>query len=171
MWATLTAIAIAYVMRYAARIEKVTSSKYPSVDNLGTNTEELTGRRAGVLLLLGAGMVLLVWGVTKWDWYIVEIAGLFLAIAFGAAVIGGVGPNEAARQLCSGARDMVVPALLIGLSKSVLLLMQEGRISTQSCTQPAKASAVCPQHFPFRQCSPCSLASIFSCRAAVGKLP
>ncbi|MDQ5979558.1 MAG: hypothetical protein QG602_2533 [Verrucomicrobiota bacterium] len=129
MWAALTAIAIAYVMRYAARIEKHAPPVQSPADKHGdSQAETLTASQTGVLLLLGAGIVMLVWGVTNWGWYIVEIAGLFMAIAFGAAVIGGVAPNQAAQQLTAGARDMVMPALMIGLSKSVLLVMQEGRI-------------------------------------------
>jgi uncharacterized ion transporter superfamily protein YfcC len=125
LWAVLTAIAIFYVLRYAARIEQRPVADMPIAD---TPSEGLNTRRRGVLVLLGAGILLLVWGVTKWDWYIAEIAGLFLGIAGGAALIGGLTPNQAAQQLTAGARDMVVPALVIGVSRSVLLVMQEGRI-------------------------------------------
>ncbi|AOS43387.1 hypothetical protein Verru16b_00430 [Lacunisphaera limnophila] len=127
LWAVLTAVAILYVMRYAARIEGRPPA--PSAGDASVVAEEpLTARRAGVLALLGAGILLLVWGVTKWDWYIVEIAGLFLAIGIGAAFVGGLGANPAAQAFASGARDMVTAVVVIGLSRSVLLVMQEGRI-------------------------------------------
>lgn len=134
LWAVLTLIAIIFVMRYAARIEKdPASSLLPFSRDTATSKptaliETLTASRIGVLLLLAVGMLLLIVGVTRWDWYIAELAGLFLAIGLGAALLGRVGPNDAAAAFTAGARDMVAAALIIGLSRSVLLVMQEGRI-------------------------------------------
>jgi uncharacterized ion transporter superfamily protein YfcC len=135
MWATLTAIAILYVMRYAAKLERDPSfSRLPVANSAGADEPAeseslaLDGRRLGVLGTLVVGVVVLVVGVTRWDWYITEIAGLFLAIALAAVVIGGVGLDTAAKSFAAGARGMVLPVILIALSKSVLLVMQEGRI-------------------------------------------
>lgn len=132
LWAVLTTIAILYVMRYAARIERAPQSSLlpaaPGEQVAAPEEEILTAGRAGVLVLFGASILLLIWGVTKWDWYITEIAGLFLALGIGAAIVGGVAPNPAAKAFAAGARDMVTAALVIGLSRSVLLVMQEGRI-------------------------------------------
>jgi len=134
LWAALTTIAIAYVMRYAARIEK-----YPGASLLARHgfdepalakveEERLDDRRLAVLALLVTAIVILVIGVTRWDWYIEEIAGLFLALGVGAAVLGGVGANTAAKAFTAGARDMVTAAVVIAISRSVLLVMQEGKV-------------------------------------------
>jgi uncharacterized ion transporter superfamily protein YfcC len=132
VWTVLTAIAIIYVMRYAARIERNPRASLlptaPVAEEFALREEPLTARRVGVLVLLGLGLSVLIWGVTRWDWYIIEIAALFLGIGVGAAVIGGLGPNQAAGSFAAGARDMVVAAVTIGLSKSILLVLQEGRI-------------------------------------------
>lgn len=127
MWTVLTLIAILYVMRYAARIEQA-----PAVDPAppGAELEEqpLTARRLGVLALFLAGLGLLIYGVTRWDWYIEEIAALFLGLGFAAAIVGGLAPNSAARAFGAGTREMVGAAILIGLSKSILIVMEQGRI-------------------------------------------
>lgn len=134
LWAVLTAIAIFFVMRYAARVERdPKNSLLHGVADSGTTSSDmqevpLTERRVAVLLLFTASIVLLIVGVNKWDWYIEEIAGLFLAMGIGAAIIGGVGGNEAAQAFVGGAKDMVAAAILIGLSKSVLIVMQDGKI-------------------------------------------
>ncbi|MDP2138940.1 MAG: hypothetical protein Q8J74_13900 [Candidatus Didemnitutus sp.] len=134
LWAVLTLIATIFVMRYAAKLEKdpaqslLPFGREDAATSPAPAQESLTAGRVGVLALLSLGLVFLIVGVTRWDWYIGEIAGLFLAIGFGAAVLGRVGPNDAARAFSSGARDMVAAALIIGLSRSVLLVMQEGRI-------------------------------------------
>lgn len=136
LWTALTFIAIVYVMRYAARVEAdpsrsllAGSPREPETPAAAaTPTETLTWRRGAVLLSLVGGLVLLIVGVARWDWYITEIAALFLGLGAVAAVVGGLNPNESARAFAAGARDMVSVALIIGLSKSVLLVMQEGRI-------------------------------------------
>jgi uncharacterized ion transporter superfamily protein YfcC len=130
MWATLTAIAIAYVMRHAARVERTPAAGIfpPVTGETSAAGEQLTARHLGVLAAFGLALGLLIWGVTKWDWYIAEIAGLFLALAVASAIIGGIGAQRAAEQMAAGARDMIAPALVIGLSRSVLLVMQEGRV-------------------------------------------
>ncbi len=134
LWAALTAIAIAYVLRYAARIERDPAAsllggegREPAIAAHPTE-EELTPARVVVLAALAAGFGLLVVGVTRWDWYITEIAGLFLGLGAVAAVVGRVGADGAARAFTAGARDMVTPALVVAVSKSVLLVMQDGRI-------------------------------------------
>jgi uncharacterized ion transporter superfamily protein YfcC len=134
VWAVLTGIAILFVMRYAARIERdPRNSLVHGLADTGTAQGELeetplTGRRIGVLVLFTASIVMLIVGVNVYGWYIAEIAGLFIAMGIGAAVIGGVGGNAAAKAFVNGARDMVAAAILIGLSKSVLLVMQDGKI-------------------------------------------
>lgn len=134
MGTALTAIAIAYVMRYAARIERdpaasllATEGREPLLAAHPTE-EDLTPGRVAVLAALAAGIVLLIVGVTRWGWYITEIAGLFIALGLLAAVLGRVGPDATAKAFAAGARDMVTPALVVALSKSVLLVMQEGRV-------------------------------------------
>jgi uncharacterized ion transporter superfamily protein YfcC len=134
MWFLLTAISIFFVDSYARRVErdKQNSILHGLTDTGTTNNEleevPLTGRRVVVLLLITASIVLLIVGVNQWDWYIEEIAGLFIAMGIGAAFIGGLGGNNAAKAFVSGAKDMVAAAILIGLSKSVLVVMQEGHI-------------------------------------------
>ncbi len=135
VWAVLTLIAILYVMRYAARVERNPAHSLlpghtpaPGADAVSHAQEELTGRRLGVLSLFIAGLVALVVGVTKWDWYIEEIAALFIGLGFAAALIGGLRPNETARAFTAGTREMVGAAVLIALSKSILLVMQQGGI-------------------------------------------
>lgn len=134
MWATLTAVAVAFVMRYAARVERDPSLSLLAGRMVGSTagdagvTEPLTARRVAVLLLFATGIGVLVVGVNLWGWYIEEIAALFLGLGFAAAVVGALNPNDAARHFVAGARDMVGAAMLIALSKSALLVMQEGRI-------------------------------------------
>ena len=94
----------------------------------GTEPPALDGSRRAVLALFALGIVTLVVGVARWDWYIDELAGLFLGLAAGAALLGRIRPNRAAGAFADGARAMVMPALFVALSKAVLVVLQEGRV-------------------------------------------
>lgn len=127
MWAVLTLIAIIYVMRYAARIAPVPAMAGTAAGNLPED-QPLTARRLAVLALFLGALAMLIVGVTRWDWYIEEIAALFLGLGFAAAIVGGLAPNAAARAFGAGTREMVGAAILIGLSRSILIVMEQGRI-------------------------------------------
>jgi len=134
MWAVLTLIAIVFVMRYAARVERdPRNSVLNGLQGTGVQHGELveqtlTGRRIAVLLIFACTIVALIVGVNSYGWYIEEIAGLFIAMGIAAALIGGLAADTAAKAFGSGAKDMVMAAVLIGLSRSVLIVMQEGGI-------------------------------------------
>lgn len=134
MWAVLTLIAIVFVMRYAARVERNPKDSVlhglngTNVPNGEMGEHALTGRRIAVLLLFTGTIITLIVGVNSYGWYIEEIAGLFIGMGIGAAVIGGLPADVAAKAFAAGAKDMVMAAVLIGLSRSVLIVMQEGGI-------------------------------------------
>ncbi|WKZ65367.1 MAG: YfcC family protein [Flavobacteriales bacterium] len=134
LWAVLTGIAIAFVMRYAARLEAdprrsiLHGVSGRATEHGALEEKPLTGRRIAVLALFALTIMALIVGVNRYGWYIEEIAGLFIGMGVAAAMIGGIGADAAAKAFVGGARDMVAAALLIGLSRSVLLVMQEGQV-------------------------------------------
>lgn len=134
MWLVLTVIAILFVMRYAARVERHPEASIlhglpgRGADVGGLGERPLTNRRIAVLVLFALTIVALIIGVNRFDWYIEEIAGLFIGMGALSAVIGGIGADKAAKAFAGGARDMVGAAVLIGLSRSVLIVMQEGQV-------------------------------------------
>lgn len=133
-WAVLTLIAIVFVMRYAARIERDPKASVlhgvagKAAEHGELEEKPLTDRRVAVLVLFAFTIVALIVGVNRYDWYIEEIAGLFIGMGVLAAVIGGIGADAAAKAFAGGARDMVGAGLLIGLSRSVLIVLQDGQV-------------------------------------------
>lgn len=128
MWAVLTAIAIGFVLRHISRLEAARDAGTWNAPDPGAEPPALDGARRAVLALFALGIVTLVMGVARWDWYIDELAGLFLGLAAGAALIGRIRPHRAAGAFGDGARAMVMPALFVALSKAVLVVLQEGRV-------------------------------------------
>jgi uncharacterized ion transporter superfamily protein YfcC len=134
-WVVMTALAILFVIRYARKLDKdPQASPVYEIDKkreIGHITESpiaFTLAHRMVLLLFLASLVILVLGVTYWHWYINEITGLFLALGIASAAFGRIGTPKALKAFTDGARDMIVPALVIALANGLIVVVQDGRI-------------------------------------------
>lgn len=135
VWAVLTLVAALAIQRYALRIYRDPSKslvyglKSVQENELhGEALPQLNSRRKLILYALGLTIALLIYGVTSLGWYINEIAALFLALGVLSALIYRMDINTAIRHFTEGARDMMTAALVIGLSKGLLILAQDGKI-------------------------------------------
>ncbi|HNX86783.1 MAG TPA: AbgT family transporter [Bacteroidales bacterium] len=136
VWLVLMAAAITFVMVYARRIEKnPEKSLVYEIDRkrdlTGYHTDEdlaFTFKRKMVLVIFFASLVLLIIGVNIWGWYINEIAGLFIAMGLLAALFFRLPSNTAVGAFLEGARDMMTAALVIGLTRGMLIIATDGKI-------------------------------------------
>jgi uncharacterized ion transporter superfamily protein YfcC len=137
VWALVTTVMILVVMRYAAKVRaNPRSSPVYEIDQRfwsGEALEEEEGgrlepRQVYVLLLLGVMLVALVVGITRYEWYITELAALFLGFGILAGIVGRVGINDLALSFIDGARDLVGPAIMIGFARGILVLARDGEI-------------------------------------------
>lgn len=136
IWVISTVCMITFVMIYAARVKanpKISpvyeiDQKRAAHDLHGDQDAPLTGRHVGILLVLAGGMVGLVVGILKFDWYITEIAALFLGIALISGLIGRLSADEMTNALKEGARDMIGVSLIIACSHALLVIAEQGKI-------------------------------------------
>lgn len=133
VWAIFTLIAIAFVMAYVARLEKNPSlglkvdSDSP-VEAEGMKDVPFNARRKWVLVLFGLAIILLMYGSNFLDWYINEISALFLGLGLVAAIVARMKVSETVSAFTAGAKDMLVAGLIIGLSRGVLVIAEDGKI-------------------------------------------
>lgn len=85
-------------------------------------------RRMVVLGLTLITLILVILGIALWHWYIIELGAVFFALAVFAGLFGGLGVNKTAAVFTEGAAELTGTALLIGLARSIALLMEEGEI-------------------------------------------
>jgi len=139
VWAGGTAIAIAVVMRYAARVRKdpKISPTYEEdaekraklqVGGLSIEKLRLTAAHKRVLAVFALGFGAMVFGILKYHWYIYEIGGVFLAMAVFSGIVGRLSGDEAGKAFVEGAKDMVNAALIIGTARAILIVAQDGKI-------------------------------------------
>ena len=124
-WGLLTLLMVLFVMVYARRTRRAR----PAAAAVGTGVAPvLTGRQKAILLVLLATVVMLIVGVTCWDWYMPEITGLFLLMGIVCGIIAGFGANRIADELMAGAKDILSAALVVGFASGIVVILQDGHI-------------------------------------------
>jgi uncharacterized ion transporter superfamily protein YfcC len=149
IWLVLTAAAIIFVLRYIHKIEhRPTASPVYYIDQKRPKGDIKTGSASGfsskhkvVLLLLLATFVLLVVGSNAWHWYINEIAALFIGAALLVAVVYRLPGHKAMAAFVDGAKGMTMAALVIGLSRGLLIIATDGKIIDTMLHSMAEASS------------------------------
>ncbi|KAA3620249.1 MAG: putative basic amino acid antiporter YfcC [Calditrichaeota bacterium] len=138
VWVIFTIISILYVIRYTKKlkINPAASIMFAEDELHRGQLENMEGednqkfRRRHKLVLAGfvLGMVLLVFGVLKYEWYIEEIAALFFGLGIAIAIAGRLSISETTDAFISGAKDLVGTALIIGMARGILIIAQDGMI-------------------------------------------
>lgn len=123
-----------YVVRYAKKVkaDPATSLVYETDKQyFETKADSLPTfdlRHALVLLVFVGGFGIIGYGVFTYGWFIPEIAAVFLGMGLLSGLIGGMRPNEIADTFVIGAKDMVFAAIVVGLARGILVVMENGLI-------------------------------------------
>jgi uncharacterized ion transporter superfamily protein YfcC len=85
--------------------------------------------RYGVILVLSFGGIgVMVYGITALDWGYTEMSALFFVVGILCGLIGGMGLNGTARTYVSGFGEMIFAGIIVGLARSVYLVLEKGLI-------------------------------------------
>lgn len=87
-----------------------------------------TKRAAAVCLVCVATIGMLVWGVTTRGWYFDQLGAIFLIMGILGGVVGGLGINGTAKAFAEGFADIAMGCLIIGISRALLVILQNGQI-------------------------------------------
>lgn len=87
------------------------------------------GWRKGLILILSlGGIVVMGYGVTQYDWGYNEMSSLFFVIGVSCGLIGKLGINGTARTYAAGFSEMIFAGVIVGLARSVYLVLEKGKI-------------------------------------------
>lgn len=81
-----------------------------------------------ILLLLSFTVIFLIIGVMGYNWYVMEIASLFLGLGVASGIAIGKSPNELTRSFIEGAKDILPAAMVVGLAGGIVVVLEEGKI-------------------------------------------
>lgn len=137
VWAVVTAVTIAWVMVYAARVKadptrsimyEIDRERREELEKSEAEHKHFTWRDAICLVILGGAIAGLIVGVTKLGWYMLELAGLFLAMGIVSGLVAGLGPNRVAKSFITGAKDIAGAALIVGFAGGIIVILENGQI-------------------------------------------
>jgi len=130
---------VGYVMRYAMRVKKDPSTSVVAdmrADNeahflkgKSTTVVEFTTTRAVILTLFGVTFGIMIWGVSAGGWWMAEMSALFLGMAIIVGWIGRMSEKELTGTFVDGAKDLLGVALIIGVARGIVVVMDDGKIT------------------------------------------
>ena len=134
-------ICAAYVMRYAARVKadpsrSVVSKQWDAHRRLFLGKHEgefddstLTRTQIIALLIFAATFVVMIWGVSSQDWWMARMGALFFGSAIVIGIIARLGEKKLTGSFVDGARDLLGVALVVGLARGIVVIMDQGMIA------------------------------------------
>ena len=131
---------VAYVMRYAMRVKTDPSTSIVA-DMKAENeahflkgkqdaaTIEFTPMRRIVLIIFGVTFAIMIWGVSSGGWWMAEMSALFLGSAILCGLIARMREKDLVDTFVDGARDLLGVALIIGVARGIVVVMDDGKIT------------------------------------------
>lgn len=135
IFVVMVAVTSWYVMRYANKVKAnpelsviaELETENPSKLDLSA-IPEFTLKHVGVFAVIIAGFGIMIYGIKEYDWYIQELASLFLMMGIFASFAGGVSPSKAAGYFVEGAKGIAFGAMVVGIARAILVVMESGMI-------------------------------------------
>lgn len=136
-WVAFTGLAIAYTMWYASRVREdpesstvFASDKQLQLD-LAISQEDHPRFTVRDRIILGSFVIALAvvtWGLVARGWYMAEIGAVFLACGLVSGAVARMKPTRIAEHFVDGCKDFVYAAFVIGLTRGILVIAEQGMI-------------------------------------------
>lgn len=129
---------VLFLMRYAKKVQK--NPKYSFVyeddqekrklyqqgNEVEVRTMTTRQKYASIATLVFFGI--LVYGVLNHGWFMVEMSGLFIFMGVVVGLIAGLTTMQICEGFNQGFRDVLVGAFIVGIARSVAVVLEEGHI-------------------------------------------
>ncbi|NOI33750.1 YfcC family protein [Vibrio cyclitrophicus] len=132
-------ICVAYVMRYARMVQadpsksivfdKYEENKAHFLGNASGEKLEFTMTRKLILTIFGGSFAVMIYGVSVAGWWMAEISAMFLAATIIVGIVARMSEEEFTTSFIDGARDLLGVALIIGIARGIVVVMDRGMIT------------------------------------------
>lgn len=149
MYLVLTAVAIAFVLRYANKVkahpekalEPASPEELAGLEAEAETPPAMTGRQKAVLWIFGLTFVLMIFSVIPWSdfvpsweaftlgWYFPELAALFLLMSIVVGLVGGLGEEGMVSGIIGGMGDFIGAAFIIAFARGITVVMNNAGIT------------------------------------------
>lgn len=132
----LISVSITYVILYARRIKQHPEKSIIGLEDISESADQeqadLQARvsltQFLVLLIFISFIGLFIYGAFQLDWEIDELVGIFLMMGVTIACVARISPNEFIRQFIRGAKSIAYGALVVGLARAAILILEDGHV-------------------------------------------
>lgn len=123
-------IAIYFTSRHGKKYKKLGIDNTELLAQFSAEDErEMNKTDVAVLGVLTITIGVLIYGVISYGWYFEEISALFLAMGITVGVIyHKTNLEQIAKDFVAGAAEMTTAAIFVGLSRAILVIMEDGMI-------------------------------------------
>ena len=134
-------ICAVYVMRYAKRVKEDPSRSvvakqwqahrehFLQKHDASVEKSTLTGMQSIALVIFALTFGVMIWGVSSQGWWMAQMGGLFMGAAIVIGIIGRLGEKKLTESFVDGARDLLGVALVVGLARGIVVIMEQGMIA------------------------------------------
>ncbi|MFJ3668529.1 YfcC family protein [Streptomyces sp. NPDC090106] len=152
MWVVLTAVTVAYVIRYARRVRRDPARSLTGFlpgdrdQAVADEAPELTALHKAVLVAMALVFAFMIFSVVPWSsaltgdadatpygfelgWSFPQLAALFLCAAVLIGLVARMGEQKLSATIVQGAADFISPALVIVLARGVTVIMNNSQIT------------------------------------------
>lgn len=141
-----------WMMRYASKIASQNAglTKATMSQKYATNLEKMdiqpfTIRHKVILGGFLAIIILIVYGAVTFGWYFTEISALFIAGGIFTCIYQRYSAQEISKLLVDGISDILIGVVIIGLARSILVIMSKAVILDTIVYGSFKAISVLPR--------------------------
>lgn len=137
VWVLSASFMIYFVTRYANKVRKnpdispvfeFDKQRRHSLHLDSSLLEEFTLRHKLVLGSFIFSLMLLVYGVLEYQWWLSEIAALFLSLGIFSGIVGKLSAAQFTDSFKEGTKDMVGVALIIACARAILVVAVDGKV-------------------------------------------
>ncbi|MCP8688818.1 YfcC family protein [Marinobacterium sedimentorum] len=130
-----------YVMRYAKRVKadpslSVVAKQWDAHRRLflqghekGVEDATLNGTQMVALVIFALTFAVMIWGVSSQGWWMARMGSLFFGSAILIGLIARLGEKKLTGSFVDGARDLLGVALVVGLARGIVVIMDQGMIA------------------------------------------
>ncbi|GAA0735118.1 YfcC family protein [Clostridium oceanicum] len=134
-------ISLIYVLRYAKKVKDDPSkslvfdqkeeieAKFLTNNDNKKEIPQLNFKLKLILILFGSAFIIMVYGVVVRKWWFTEMTALFLVISIIVGIISDLKEKECVDNFLAGAGDVIGVGLIIGVARSINLVLENGNIS------------------------------------------
>ena len=126
---------VAFLYRHGEKVRKDPSIGVWDVHNIYTKSSDkedtnikLETKHKLILLSFVVGMIILVFGVMKFNFGMSEYSGLFILMSIAMALIWRMSPETYIKYFLNGACDILPGALIIGVARGIVVVLTNGNI-------------------------------------------